>query len=413
MLSLFERKVALRYLLAKKRESFIWVVSTFSLIGIALGVAALIVVMSVMNGFRNELSSKIIGFDGDILVSSSTNIGQYDDLISIIKTTPNIIYAAPVVEKRVLLSYGPDTTGVQVRGMKPEDLQQKQIIAKNIIAGKLEDIHSGKILIGSELARSFFLTIGHRVKLIAPQASTTILGNIPKFKTYEIAGIFKTGMSEYDRSSVYLSLSDAQALFGLNNKVSQIEILSNNPLESEQTSVIIAKLLAAEKVKVQDWQSRNSALFYALKTERVAMFVILTLIIIVAAFNIISGLVMLVQDKTYDIAILKTIGATDGMIMRIFLTCGLSLGILGTISGVILGVAFASNIETIRQFLQSITSTNLFDPLVYYLSFLPVDVQLGNIVSIALLSLVLSFLATLYPAYRTTKLQAIEALRYR
>ena len=413
MISKFEFFIAWRYLKAKKQESFISVVALFSLVGTALGVAALIVVMSVMAGFREELTGRLIGFVGDINIYSkgTPTIEDYPKLVDKVNQNPEVIYSIGVIEKQVLVSANQINIGVQLRGVSLEDLQKKSLVSKHIIAGSLDEFKEDSIIIGKNLAYNLNLDIDDSVKIISPQTTSTFIGNIPRFKTCYVAGIFDSGMSEFDSNAIFMPLQLAQTYFKLPNQVSVIEVATKNPNDADKLGIILDNDLNHE-YKVIDWKQRNANLITALKTEKVAMFVILTLIMIVAAFNIISSLIMLVKDKTSDIAILRTMGSTKKMIIKIFFICGASIGTLGTIAGVILGVSFAANIESIRQFLQMITGTTIFDPLIYYLSFLPSKIYVADVINITGISLGLSFLATIYPAYRAAKLNPATALKY-
>lgn len=413
MINNIEYFIAWRYLKAKKKESFISVVAMFSLIGTALGVAALIAVMAVMAGVREEWTQKLIGSVGDINIypRSTYEIDNYLSLIEKIKKNPKITEATPIVEKQVLISADDRNFGVQIRGIKADDLQNKTIVSSNIVAGSIDLMHENGIVIGASLANNLHVYIGDEVKIISPQTSNTFIGNIPRLKTCKIIAVYDTGMPDFDGVVIFSPLELAQTFFRFNGKVNLIEISTSSPSEAEVIRKNLEKRLGGD-FRIIDWKQRNAAFMGALETEKIAMFVILTLIMLVAAFNIISSLIMLVKDKTPDIAILRTMGATKKSIVKIFLICGASIGITGTIIGVILGVSFASNIENIRLFLQNITGTKLFDPVVYFLAYLPAKIYTSDVITITFISLSLSLLATIYPAYRAAKLNPITALKY-
>lgn len=404
--------IAWRYLKSKKQESFISVVALFSLIGNALGVAALIAVMAVMAGVREEWTNMLIGAVGDINIYSraSSEISDYDKIIEIIKTNKEVLDVTPIVEKQALLATKNLNTGAQIRGISQDDLRNKKLISQKLIMGSLDEFQDNGIVIGQSLANNLRITLGDEVKVLAPQTSSTVIGNIPRIKTCKIVGIFFSGTPELDNLVAFMPLELSQVYFKIPNQVNLIEV---NIPRSINIDIFRAKLDKELdfQYRLIDWKQKNSAIMGALKIEKMAMFMILTLIMIVAAFNIISGLIMLVKDKTSDIAILRTMGASRGMIIRIFLICGSSIGFLGTIIGGLLGVGFACNIENIRIFLEKMTGATIFDPLIYFLSFLPVKIYTEDVTSIILMSLSLSFLATIYPAYKAAKLNPATALK--
>jgi lipoprotein-releasing system permease protein len=414
MLTNLEYFIAWRYLKAKKQESFISVVAMFSFIGTALGVAALIAVMAVMAGVREEWTSKLIGSLGAVNIyssSSSVDIDDYNSLITRVQKLPDVSHASAVIEKQVMVSANKNNFGVQIRALSPSDLQAKNLISSKIKFGSIKSMMGNQIIIGQSLANSLDVFVGDEVKIISPQSNSTLIGTIPRFKTCRIAAIFDSGMSDLDSSVIFINLDLAQLYFNMPKKVNLIEIST-----TDQNDVELIRNKIQQKIgnhyKVVDWKQRNSSFMSALQTERVAMFVILTLIMIVAAFNIISSLIMLVKDKTSDIAILRTMGTEKSTIIKIFFICGSFIGVLGTIIGTILGIAFASNIDLIRIFLQNITGATLFDPLIYFLAFLPAKIYVSDVLIITSMSLLLSFLATIYPAYRAAKLNPATALKF-
>jgi lipoprotein-releasing system permease protein len=409
----FERMMAGRYLRARRQEGFISVIAGFSLLGIALGVATLIIVMAVMNGFRAELLGRILGLNGHLTVyGAGQALTDYDKSVDALKRLPDILSATPLVEGQVMASANNVAAGALVRGIRPEDLRARTLISGHIKNGDLNNfVGEDAIIIGTRMAQKFGLTVGDTVTLISPQGSVTAFGTVPRMRGYKIAALFEVGMFEYDSSYVYMPLEAAQLYFRLPNAVSGIEVMVRDPDKSGQMRRVIAETLGPG-FRPFDWQQANASFFNAVQVERNVMFLILTLIILVAAFNIISSLIMLVKDKSKDIAILRTMGASRGSVLRIFFLCGASVGVIGTVLGFLLGVAFCSNIENIRQWLQKLTGTDLFNPTVYFLSQLPAKmdpVEVGQVVAMAL---GLSFLATIYPAWRAARLDPVEALRY-
>lgn len=416
MFSPFEWMVALRYLRARRREGFISVIAWFSLLGIALGVATLIIVMSVMNGFRQELLTRILGLNGHVTVAGpASGLTDYDNLAKIVEGDETVIHVTPMIEGQVMASGNGVASGALVRGLRPADLEARDIVVDNLRGGKIEDFQGNTVVVGYRLARKLGLKIGDDITLISPKGNVTAFGTMPRMAAYKIVATFDVGMHEYDSSFVYMPLETAQKYFRLPQKVSYLETMIKDPEKAYRTSLGLYDRLYSETgggIRVMDWQQTNASFFNALQVERNVMFLILTLIIVVAAFNIISSLIMLVKDKGQDIAILRTMGASRGMIMRIFLISGASVGFIGTIAGSLLGLAFASNIESIRQGIQALTGTELFAAEIYFLSKLPAIVDLNEVLSVVLMGLGLSFLATLYPSWRAARLDPVEALRY-
>ena len=413
MFSAFEWMVAFRYLRARRQEGFISVIAWFSLIGIALGVATLIIVMSVMNGFRQELLSKILGINGHLNVYAQTKgLGDYERLADALKTVAGVTAVIPTIDGQVMATANGAAKGALVRAISPKDLAERDILAGNIQTGDIKEFRGrNAILVGSRLARQLGVKVGDKLTLISPQGNATAFGTVPRMKAYRLVGTFNVGMHEYDSSFVFMPLEAAQIYFKLPNAVNYLDILIDDPDKVRERGAAIWQRMGG-KGRIVTWQQSNASFFNAIQVERNVMFLILTLIILVAAFNIISSLIMLVKDKGGDIAILRTMGATRGMIMRIFLIAGASVGIIGTFCGFILGLAFAENIETIRQGIQSLTGTELFAAEIYFLSQLPAVVDPMEVVVVVGMGLALSFLATIYPSWRAARLDPVEALRY-
>jgi lipoprotein-releasing system permease protein len=411
--SAFEWMLSLRYLRARRKEGFISVIAGFSFLGIMLGVATLIIVMAVMNGFRKELLSKILGLNGHILVQPiEAPLTDFAAVAEKIMGIPGVILAVPLVEGQALASSPFHAGGVLVRGVREQDLKRMPSISPNIRFGTLDGFNEGQgLVIGKRLADSLSVRAGDQMTLVAPRGSVTALGTTPRIKAYKVAAIFEIGMSEYDNVFVFMPMGEAQAYFNRQDDVSAIEVYTDNPDQVDRYRQLVNER-AGRPVFLVDWRQRNATFFNALQVERNVMFLILTLIVLVAALNIVSGLIMLVKDKGHDIAILRTMGATRGSIMRVFLITGSSIGVVGTLFGFGLGLAVCLNVEEIRLFISWLTSTELFSPELYYLSRLPADLDVKETGAVVGMALVLSFLATIYPAWRAARLDPVEALRY-
>ncbi|MEK0081646.1 lipoprotein-releasing ABC transporter permease subunit [Benzoatithermus flavus] len=409
----FERLVAWRYLRPTRGEGFISVIAGFALIGIALGVGTLIVVLAVMNGFRVELLGRVLGVNGHAtVVSGPAGIASFDALTKRLDGAPGVVAVMPYVEGQVMVSANGVAAGAIVRGVRPEELQKREVIAGHVVQGSLVGLNApGSAAIGSRMAERMGLGLGSQLTLISPKGAATAFGSVPRIKTFTVAAIFEVGMYEYDNSFVYIPLADAQAYFQLPDRVNAIEIMVDDPDRIGAYRPELQSRLGPD-VRLVDWQQLNSHFFAALQVERNVMFLILTLIILVAAFNIITGITMLVKSKGRDIAILRTMGATRGAILRVFFLSGASIGIVGTLTGFVLGLAFALNIDTIRKGLESLTGTELWSAEIRFLSELPAKVEAGDVLSVVAMGLILSFLATIYPAWRAARLDPVEALRY-
>jgi lipoprotein-releasing system permease protein len=411
--STFEWMLSLRYLRSRRKEGFISVIALFSFLGITLGVMTLIIVMAVMNGFRKELLDKILGLNGHLLVQPLEQpLTDWEIVSQRISGVQGIRLAAPIVEGQALASSPFNSTGVLVRGIRAADLAKLTSIAKNLKQGTLEGFDQGQgLAIGRRMSDQLSVRAGDNITLVAPRGAVTPMGTTPRIKTYKVAAVFEIGMSEYDSSIVFMPLPEAQLYFNRAGDVTAIEIYTTNPDRIDHFRKLVTD--AAERpIFMIDWRQRNATFFNALQVERNVMFLILTLIILVAALNIISGLIMLVKDKGGDIAIMRTMGATQGAVMRIFLITGASIGVVGTIAGFLLGLLVCLNVESIRQFLSWMTRTELFSPELYFLSRLPAEMDPGETTAVVVMALTLSLFATLYPSWRAARLDPVEALRY-
>ena len=409
----FEWMLSLRYLRARRKEGFISVIAGFSFLGIMLGVATLIIVMAVMNGFRTELLDKILGLNGHLLIQPIEKpLSDWEEVAERVSKAEGIRLAAPIVEGQALASSPYNSGGVLVRGIRVMDLQKLPSIAKNIKQGTLEGFDDQQgVVIGRRLADQLTLRSGDNITLVAPRGAVTPMGTTPRIKVYKVAAVFEVGMSEYDSAFVFMPLKEAQAYFNRAGDVTAIEVYTANPDRIDRYRKAVTDA-AQRPIFMIDWRQRNATFFNALQVERNVMFLILTLIVLVAALNIVSGLIMLVKDKGSDIAILRTMGATQGAIMRIFLITGASIGVIGTLVGFLLGMVVCLNVESIRQFLSWMTNTELFSPELYFLSKLPANMDPGETAAVVVMALTLSLLATLYPSWRAARLDPVEALRY-
>jgi lipoprotein-releasing system permease protein len=409
--------IALRYLRARRREGFVSVISGFSLLGIALGVATLIIVMSVMGGFRKEFLASVLGFNGHVIVEARSGpLPDFDAIAARILKVPGVAGAHPIVDGQVMATQNHVNLGVYVRGMREKDLTGLSTVTSSLTSGALAAFNKeDTVIIGDGLAQKLGIRRGGSITLIAPEGDVTPFGVTPRIKTYAVAGTFKVGNSLYDNGFVFMPLEEAQAFFNTGEGVTGIEVMVQKPDDDMAMLPAIAGA-AGQGIRpppiLRPWQSFNSAFYEAIQVEANVMFLILSLIILVAALNIISGLIMLVKDKSPDIAILRTMGASRASVMRIFLIAGMSIGITGTLLGVLLGVLFCWNLESIRQGLSRLTGTPLFDPTVYFLSRIPEDIDPWQVASVVAMALSLTFLATLYPSWRAARLDPVEALRY-
>lgn len=409
---MFEFAIAYRYLRARKKEGFASVVAVFSFLGIMLGVATLIVVMAVMNGVKQELVTRILGINSHISITSANGkIENYQDVITSIKNLEGIKFVNPSVQGQVLASFNEINKGIMIRGLTAKDLFNKKLIGESLQKETETDFDGFKIAVGRIFSNQTGAVKGDLVKLIAPEFNNSFFGAIPRNKDFLIVDVFDVGMYEYDSSTFFMPIDAAQKFFKINNAVNIIEVEVADLNKIDKVKNELRKILPPT-LFLTDWQDANKSFIESIKVQANVLFLILTLIIIVAAFNVISGMVMLVGDKQKEVAILRTIGASRASIIKIFVICGSLIGVLGTIFGLILGLGFAANIEEIRQFLEGLSGANLFSAEIYFLSKLPADVKTSDVVNITFISLLLSFLATIYPAYKAAKIKPAEALRY-
>jgi lipoprotein-releasing system permease protein len=408
----FERMLAGRYLRARRQEGFVSVIAGFSLLGMALGVGTLIVVMSVMGGFRTEFVSKMLGLDAHIAVSTDGPVQNFQALTAKIRAIPGIVEASPMVEGQALLTLNGYATGMLVRGFTPEDFRAKPAFAGHIVVGKAEDFGEDRVAIGLEMAARLRLTVGDQIVLLSPKLTSTPFGTMPRKGTFTVGLIFNPGLSQFSSGLMIMPLEAAQGFFQTGEGVTEIEVNVADPEKGIDAAHRAVAQAVGPGFRVIDWQQKNILFLNTLDTEKSTMFLILTMIILVAAFNIISSLIMLVKDKNADIAILRTMGATRGMIMRIFFLAGASIGAIGSATGVILAVLFVSYIETVRHWLQDLTGRDLFPPELYLFSQIPAKLDWVQIGYVVVMALGLSFFFSIIPAWRASRVDPVEALRY-
>ena len=414
MFNQLEFLIAFRYLRSKRSEGFISVIAGFSLLGIILGVATLIIVMSVMNGFRAELIGRILGLNGHLGVyESSGNLSDFDNYAVSIAEIPDVVTVTPQIEGQGLLVKNNISTGVVVRGLRWTDLSARKQLWNSLKVKDTKSFNENGILLGNRLAKRLGIKLGDELVLITTEMQITAFGSVPRQQRFRVIDIFDVGMFEYDNSFVFIDLNKAQSLFGHaeNNSISNLEVYIKNSISVEKVKKRISEIISPGLL-ITDWQERNATFINALKVERNVMFLILTLIIMVAAFNIISSMIMFVRSKTIDIAVLSAIGANSSNIMKIFFITGASIGFIGTILGTFLGLLVCINIDGIRQFLENFTNNELFSAEIYFLTKLPALVDPSEVFQIILMALLLSFIASIYPAWRATKILPAEALRY-
>lgn len=413
MFSKTERMLAFRYLKSRKRTGFVSVIAGFSFLGIMLGVATLIIVMSVMNGFREELMNRVLGINGQLGVYPAwgSTLDAVQDKVDKMQKIDGVVQAIPVVDGQVMVSSKETSAGVMVRGMTAEDFAKRPLLGGQYKGWELSEFTDGQVILGYRLARKLAVRSGDDITLVSPKGNVTAFGTLPKMKAYTVIGTFNSGMSEYDSNFIFMPLTEAQKFFMMKDKVSHLEVFTQK--DADMKKIIDEAFVAmGDTAQIHDWRYTNKAFFNAIEVERNVMFLILTLIIVVAAFNMISGLIMLVKDKAKDIAVLRTMGMSRGAVQRIFLMSGLTVGVVGTLAGFILGLAFCYNIDSIKNALENLSGKELFSAEIYFLSKLPAKVDMTEVGVVVCMSLVLALLSTIYPSYKASKTDPVEALRY-
>jgi lipoprotein-releasing system permease protein len=414
ILSPYERMIARRYLLPGKGEGFIFLVASISLVAVMLGVAALVIVMSVMNGFRAELFEKTVGLNGHAVIQGyGGRLPDWRAIMAAAQSTPGVTSATPMIEQPLMASHEGRVEGVSIRGMRVEDIRANATLQNKVLSGDLKAVvpGSGNVALGARLAEALGAQVGGEISLISPAGQTTPFGTVPRIVSYRVAAIFEVGIYDYDKVFVLMPIEDAQSLLLLGDSVGMIEVETTDP---DNVAKILSPLLPkiGDKAVVTDWRQMNSALFEALAVERVAMFVVLSIITLVAVFNILSSLIMLVRAKTRDIAILRTMGAARSAMLRIFVLVGVTIGALGTVAGLILGFIFLFFRQSVVNFVQLVTGQNLWDPSIRFLTELPSKTDPFEVIGIVAMSLLFSFLATLYPAFKAANTDPVQVLRY-
>ena len=414
ILSRYERMIARRYLLPGKGEGFIFLVASISLVAVMLGVAALIIVMSVMNGFRAELFDKVVGLNGHAVIQGyGGRLPNWREIAAQAKATPGVTSAVPLVEQPLMATIEGRAEAALVRGMRREDIVNNPIFQGKVLAGSLEALRPGSenVAIGARLAESLGARVGGSITVLAPQGRTTPFGTVPRIVSYNVAAIFEVGVYDFDKVFVVMPIEDAQTLLMLGDAVGMIEVETEDADRVEEILAPLRPIVGGQAV-IADWRSMNSSIFEALSVERVAMFVILSLIILVAVFNILSSLIMLVRAKTRDIAILRTMGASRRSLLKIFMTVGTTIGGLGTLAGLLLGAIALYFRQPVVNFVQLVTGQNLWDPSIRFLTELPSKTDPFEVLAVTLMALGFSFLATLYPAYKAASTDPVQVLRY-
>jgi lipoprotein-releasing system permease protein len=414
ILNTYERMIAKRYLVPVKGERFVFVVAGFSVGAVALGVAALIIVMSVMNGFRAELFDKVVGLNGHAIIQGyDGRLQDWEQIADAARKTPGVTSATPLIEQPLMASANGRVEGVLVRGNTVQDIRTNPVLNGKVVSGDLRSITpgSGRIAIGARLAEALGAYPGSEISLISPEGRSTPVGTVPRIVTYTVGAIFEVGIFQYDEAFIVMPMQDAQALLLLGDQVGMVEVQVDNPDRVTQTLAPLQPLVQGRGIIV-DWKRMNSALFEALEVERIAMFVVLCIIILVAAFNIASSLIMLVRAKTRDIAILRTMGASRRSMLRIFMTVGLTIGLIGIALGAFIGAVFLFFRQGVVNFIQVVSGQNLWDPSVRFLTELPSKTDPFEVTAIVTVTLVLTFIATLFPARGAANTDPVQVLRY-
>jgi lipoprotein-releasing system permease protein len=414
ILSRYERMIARRYLLPGKGEGFIFLVASISLAAVMLGVAALIIVMSVMNGFRAELFDKVVGLNGHaVVVGYGGRLENWREVAHLASRTPGVVSAQPLIEQALMATSEGRVEGVLLRGVRREDILSNETMGGNVLAGSLEALQPGtdNVALGSRLAQNLGVGVGQQISLLSPEGRTTPFGTVPRIVSYNVAAIFEIGVYDFDKAFVVMPIEDAQTLLMLGDAVGMVEVQTNDPDRVDEILAPVQQATVGRAV-VTDWRSMNSALFEALQVERVAMFVVLSIIVLVAVFNILSSLIMLVRAKTRDIAILRTMGATRRGLMKVFMTVGLTIASLGILAGLALGALFLFFRQGVVGFIQTVTGYDVWQAEVRFLTQLPSKTDPVEVAAIIGMALVLSFLATLYPAWKAASTDPVQVLRY-